>query len=94
MKSSQTAQGKLSPVAGSTTPHSGLAKSGVSADVKPEPISPYKTIETAAEYLGATPWAIAQAIRANELQAKKLGKRFVTTVQWLNEWFERLEDAA
>lgn len=64
------------------------------AEVKPGPISPYKTIEEAAEYVKTTPWAIAQAIRANELQAKKLGKRFVTTVQWLDDWFSRLKDAA
>jgi excisionase family DNA binding protein len=61
---------------------------------QPGPISPCKTIEEAAEYLKTTPWAIAQAIRSGDLQAKKVGKRFVTTVQFLDEWFSRQEDAA
>lgn len=56
--------------------------------------SPYLTVKQAAEYLHSTPWTIAQAIRVGDLQAKRLGKRFVTTVQWLDDWFSRSGDAA
>lgn len=56
--------------------------------------SPYLTIEEAAVYGKTTEWAIAQAIRARDLQAKKIGKRFLTTRQWFDEWFNRQEDAA
>ena len=59
-----------------------------------ETASLYRTIEEAAEYVKTTSWAIAQAIRSGDLQAKKVGKRFVTTVQFLDEWFSRQEDAA
>jgi len=55
--------------------------------------SPYMTVDQAAAYVKTTRWTIAQAIRAGDLQAKKVGKRFVTTVQFLDEWYSRQEDA-
>jgi hypothetical protein len=56
-------------------------------------ISPYMTVPEAAVYAKTTPWAVAQAIRAGELQAKKIGKRFVTRIEWVDDWFSRAEDA-
>ena len=56
--------------------------------------SPYMTVDEAAAYVKTTRWAIAQAIRAGDVQAKKVGKRFVTTVQFLDDWYSRLEDSA
>ena len=55
--------------------------------------SPYMTVDQAAAYVKTTRWTIAQAIRAGDLQAKKVGKRFVTTVQFLDDWYSRQEDA-
>lgn len=56
--------------------------------------SPYMTVDEAAAYLKTTRWAIAQAIRVGDLQAKKVGKRFVTTIQFLDDWYSRQEDVA
>jgi excisionase family DNA binding protein len=55
--------------------------------------SPYMTVDQAAAYLKTTHWAIAQAIRAGDLQAKKVGKRFVTTVRSVDDWYSRQRDA-
>jgi hypothetical protein len=56
--------------------------------------SPKMTVDEGAAYVKTTRWAMVQAIAAGDLQAKKVGKRFVTTVQFLDEWYSRREDAA
>jgi hypothetical protein len=70
------------------------AKTESPQETPASPTSPYKDIQKAAEYLCTSKWAIAQAIRSGDLQAEKIGKRFVTTIQWLDEWFALQEDVA
>jgi len=49
--------------------------------------SPYLTCREAADYAKAKKWTIGEAIRDGSLQAKKVGKRFVTTRKWIDDWF-------
>lgn len=67
-------------------------KKSIAPEPPPQPPR-YFDIPEAAAQVRTTEWAVAQAIRDGSLRAKKMGKKFITTEEFLKEWFDGARDA-